>query len=466
MLQILSDYKEAKNSNLVFLIKNKFDIEKLNFLLLDEKILFKIEKIVEEQKNTTFRVYLWRDDFEEIILFFYLDIKKDILLFLWENIEKIPEKITFEYSKDNILLDSVILWKYDYNEYKKDKKELEISLICSDWNKKNLSERLSTLKNITDARDIVNKPSCDKTPDKYASFIKNMKFKNTRVKILDYEEIKREGLGLIEAVGKASNYKPKLVILEHIVDKKLPYIWFVWKGITFDTGGLNIKVEDYMYGMKDDMAGSAALLFMMKEFDEKQLNCNIITALPLAENSISGDAYRPGDILKSYSGKTVEITNTDAEWRLVLADGMSYISKNYNLESITTVATLTGACMVALWYNYAGIMWDNRQFIDNLLKNETFESYWELPLNDFYVEKTKWKISDFINYTSWVMVGSTMWGAFLKNFCLNNEKFTHIDIAWPSMVKEKYGLYNVGATWFWVDSLSKLILNYGKTSER
>ncbi len=466
MLQILSDYKEAKNSNLVFLIKNKFDIEKLNFLLLDEKILFKIEKIVEEQKNTTFRVYLWRDDFEEIILFFYLDIKKDILLFLWENIEKIPEKITFEYSKDNILLDSVILWKYDYNEYKKDKKELEISLICSDWNKKNLSERLSTLKNITDARDIVNKPSCDKTPDKYASFIKNMKFKNTRVKILDYEEIKREGLGLIEAVGKASNYKPKLVILEHIVDKKLPYIWFVWKGITFDTGGLNIKVEDYMYGMKDDMAGSAALLFMMKEFDEKQLNCNIITALPLAENSISGDAYRPGDILKSYSGKTVEITNTDAEWRLVLADGMSYISKNYNLESITTVATLTGACMVALWYNYAGIMWDNRQFIDNLLKNETFESYWELPLNDFYVEKTKWKISDFINYTSWVMVGSTMWGAFLKNFCLNNEKFTHIDIAWPSMVKEKYWLYNVGATWFWVDSLSKLILNYGKTSER
>jgi len=123
--------------------------------------------------------------------------------------------------------------------------------------------------------------------------------------------------------------------------------------VTFDTGGLNIKVEDYMYGMKDDMAGSSTLLYTMKELDEKELNCNIVCALPLAENSISGDAYRPGDIIKSYSGKTVEITNTDAEGRLVLADGISYLSKNYELESITTVATLTGACMYALGYNYA-----------------------------------------------------------------------------------------------------------------
>lgn len=466
MLQIINNYSEVEKSNLFFLFTNKFDAEKLNFLDLWCKILSKIDSIFEEQKNTTFKVYLGRDDFEEITLFFYLDIKQDIHIFLWENIDKIPGKVTFEYNKNNILLDSIILWKYDYSEYKKEKKDLEINLLVSEGNRKNLSERLSTLKNITDARDIVNKPSCDKTPDKYVSYIKNIKFKNTRVKVIEYEEIKREWFWLIEAVWKASNYKPKLVILERIVDKKLPYIWFVWKWVTFDTWGLNIKVEDYMYGMKDDMAGSASLLFMMKELDEKELNYNVITALPIAENSISWDAYRPGDIIKSYSGKTVEITNTDAEWRLVLADWISYISSNYPLESITTVATLTWACMVALGYNYAGIMWDNRQFIDSLLKNETFESYWELPLNDFYIEKTKGKISDFINYTSWVMTGSTMWWAFLKNFCLKNEKFTHIDIAWPSMVKEKYWLYNVWATGFWVDSLSKWVLNYGKTSER
>lgn len=462
MLNIIKSFNEAKNSNLVMLLKNKFDAEKLNFLNLDVKILEKIEKIFSEQKNTTLKIFLGREDYEEIILLFYIDVKKDIQLFLWENIDKIPEKITFEYEKDNILLDSIILWKYEYSYYKQEKKELELNILTQELQTKNLTDRLSTLKNITDARDLVNKPACDKTPDKYVNYIKSLKFKNTRVKILDYEEIKREWLWLLDAVWKASNYKPRLVILERIVDKKLPTVWLVWKWITFDTGWLNIKVEDYMYGMKDDMAWSASLLFMMKEIDDKDLECNVVVALPLAENSISWDAYRPGDIITSYSGKTVEITNTDAEGRLILADWVSYISKNYTLESITTIATLTGACMVALGYNYAWVMWDNRQFIDNLVQNETFESYWELPFADFYMEKTKWKISDLINYTSWVMAGSSMWGAFLKNFCLWNEKFTHIDIAWVAFVKEKYWLYNVWATGFWVDSLSKLLLEYGK----
>jgi leucyl aminopeptidase len=221
-----------------------------------------------------------------------------------------------------------------------------------------------------------------------------------------------------------------------------------------------------MYNMKDDMAWSSTLLFTMKELDEKNLNCNIITALPIAENSISWDSYRPWDIIKSYSWKTVEIVNTDAEWRLILADAISYISKNYELESITTVATLTWACIYALWYNYAWIMWNNRQMIDSLLKNNTFEAYWELPYNEFYIEKTKWNISDLKNLTEWVFAWSTMWWAFLSNFCLKKELFTHIDIAWVAFVKEKYWLYNVWATWFWVDSLSKVILEYWKNNYR
>lgn len=466
MLHIWKTFEWVKNSHLVVLLKNKFDFENYNFLNLEEKILSKIEQIFQHQKNTCFKIFTGREDFEEIIFLFYLDIKKDLHLFLWENISQIPEKITFKYEKDNILLDSIILWKYEYIEYKSEKKELELHIICEDLQINNLTHRLGTLKNITDNRDLVNKPACDKTPDKYVQFIKNMKFKNTKIKIIEHEEIKRLWLNLIDAVGRASNYKPRLVILEKIIDKKLPTLWLVGKGIIFDTGWLNIKTENHMYNMKDDMAGSSALLFMMKEIDEQNVNYNIVCTLPIAENSISSDAYRPGDIIKSYCWKTVEIINTDAEWRLVLADAMSYISKNYQLESITTVATLTGACMYALGYNYAGIMWDNRQIIDSLLKNETFESYWELPLNDFYKEKTKWNISDLKNLTEWIYAGSTMWGAFLSNFCLNNEKFTHIDIAGVSFVKEKYWLYNEWATWFWVDSLSKLFLEYGKISER
>lgn len=466
MLQIHYSFEEVSQSNLFLLIRNQFDLEKLQFLHLEEKVFSKLQSLVNDQKNTTFRYFLGREDFEEVVLFFYLDASKDIYDFLWENIEKIPDTICFEYQKDEIILDSIILWKYNYQAYKSEKKELSLSIICQESEKKLLSTRLSTLNNISDARDIINTGSSDKTPDKYTQHIKNIKLKNTRVKILDYDDIKREWLWLLEAVWKASTSKPRLVILERIVDKKLPTFWFVGKWITFDTGGLNIKVWDGMYGMKDDMAGSAALLYMMKEIDEKDLHVNVITALPIAENSIAWDAYRPWDILTSYSGKTVEITNTDAEGRLVLADGISYISKNYTLESITTIATLTWACMVALGYNYAGIMWDNKEIIQKLLQTPSLNAYWELPMDDFLSQKTSGTISDYINYTSWVMAGASMWWAFLKNFCLKKEKFTHIDIAWPSFLKERYKIFSPGATWFWVESLSQLLLSYGKTSER
>lgn len=460
MLNIIKDFTQAKNSNLLALIKNKFDFEAYNFLNLDIKILEKIEKIFDEQKNVCFKIFLWNDNFEEVIFLFHIDVKKDLVVFLWENIWNIPEKVTFLYNKDNILLDSIILWKYEYLEYKTEKKDLELNIICEDLYVNNLTQRLSTIKNITDARDIVNKPSWDKTPDKYVQFIKNIKFKNSRIKIIDHDEIKRLGLNLIDAVWKASNYKPRLVIIEKIIDKKLPTIWFVWKWITFDTWWLNIKTDDHMYWMKDDMAWSATLLYLAKELDEKNFNCNVVFALSIAENSISWDAYRPGDIIKSYSWKTVEITNTDAEWRLVLADWISYLSKNYDLKSITSIATLTWACLYALWYNYAWVMWNNKDFINYLIKNPTFEKYWELPLDDYMEEKTKWKISDYINYTSWVFAWSSMWWAFLKNFCLNNELFTHIDIAWTAFLKEKYWIYNAWATWFWIDSLSKMIIEY------
>lgn len=462
MLELISSLDQAKKSNLVVFLTNRFDFEKYLPLWIGEKALVKIEEIFKNQKNTTFRIFLGRDDFEEIIFFFHLDISQDPFVFLWEHIASLPENLTFSYQKNNILLDSILLGKYEYDFYKTQKKEITFFVECSESLLGAFEERYETLLNILSCRDVVNKPSNDKTPDKYVSIIKNIKFKNIKVKVIEYEEIKRLWLGLLEAVGRASHSKPKLVILEKIVDKKLPTLGFVGKGITFDTWGLNIKTDDHMLGMKDDMAGSAALLYLMKNIDEKKLACNVVCALPIAENSIAWDAYRPGDILKSYSGKTVEITNTDAEWRLVLADGVSYISKNYTLESISTIATLTGACMVALGYRYAGVMGNNKEFIHTLLQNPTSEKYWELPLGEYFVSKTKGTISDLINYTSGVMAGSSMWGAFLEQFCLKWEKFMHLDIAWPSMVKEKYGVFNPGATGFWVDSLTYLLENYKK----
>jgi leucyl aminopeptidase len=143
-----------------------------------------------------------------------------------------------------------------------------------------------------------------------------------------------------------------------------------------------------------------------------------------------------------------------------LADTMSYISDNYKLDYIITVATLTGACMYALGYNYAWIMWNDKYVISKLLEQskDNSEKYFELPFWNFYIEKTKWEISDLKNLTEWVYAWASMWAAFLSNFCDKWEKFTHIDIAWVANYPESYALYTKWATWFGVDSLSKLFM--------
>jgi leucyl aminopeptidase len=151
-----------------------------------------------------------------------------------------------------------------------------------------------------------------------------------------------------------------MIIFEKIVDKNAPTHAIIWKWITYDSGWLNLKTAEWLPIMKDDMWGAGAVIHLMKELDDKVLNVNLIAVVPLAENMLWSEAYRPGDIIKSYCWKTVEILNTDAEGRLILADAISYASKNYNLDSITTIATLTWACLFALGHNYAGIMWDNR----------------------------------------------------------------------------------------------------------
>jgi len=408
MITFAPSFSDNVHKNGVFLLQNASDIVQLDFLHLPSEVTKKITTTFQKQKNTLLSFVLDNEIFEEIFVLVHCDKRQDIRVFLGEHMASLPEKLTFLYEENNILLDAVVLGKYVYDEYKEEKNDLQITLITSKTGEEIAKTRIKTLENILCARDIVNTSPSDKTPDKYVQYIRKIPFKKTKVKILDYDDIKKHKLGLLEAVGKASDSKPYLVILEKIVDKKLPTIALVGKGITFDTGGLNIKTENHMYGMKMDMAGSAAVLYTMRELDEKKLSVNVVAALCIAENAISGNAYRPGDILTSYSGKTVEVTNTDAEGRLVLADGVSYLSKNYELQSITTLATLTGACMVALGYQYAGVMGNNEDFIEGLLKNPTFDKYWRLPISDYFLEKTKGKISDLVNWTDGVLAGSCM----------------------------------------------------------
>ncbi|MFA5917337.1 MAG: leucyl aminopeptidase family protein [Candidatus Gracilibacteria bacterium] len=466
MIKIVDKLKDIKDSNLFFLVEKKECLEKLSFLKLEKNIVDKILTTLKKKENTFLQFFLGKKDFENLFVVIYIDKdKKNIFELLGEYAPKLPEKYTILSNNDDNLLsivDTCLLSRYKFQKYLTEKKEDEINIFCENDNRQNLEDRLETIDNIITARDLGETPTCDLYAEKFAEIIKKTKWKNTKIKILSPKDIEKQGLGLLWAVGKGSINKPYMVILERIIDKNLPTIGFVGKGIVFDTGGLNIKPEEWMYPMKDDMCGASTVFATMKELDNKDLKVNIIAAIPLAENSVSGESYRPSDIVKSYSGKTVNITNTDAEGRLILADAVSYISKNYKLDKVITIATLTGVCLYALGYRYAGIMGNDRDIISKLLtySNDNFEKYFELPFDKYYMEKTKSTIADFDNWTAGIYTGASMGAAFIHNFLLNKEKFIHIDIAGIANNRfEAYGLYPKCTTGFGVDSLSNLFKN-------
>ncbi len=465
MLDIILDTKNRKETNIFFLAESLDCLKKLNFLKLENQILDKIKKVIKEKKSTFLSFFLGNSSFENLYFFYYSGEEwKTLLEFLWENISKLDNNFLIlpndEKNMKN-LLDISILGRYKFQKYLTEKKEDTVSILVETAEqKKKLEERYTTLENIIATRNLVETPASDMTPEDFVNVVKNIKFKHTKIKILSPEEVEKQGLWLLHWVGKGSFNKPYLVILERITDEKLPTIWLVGKGITFDTGWLDIKPEEWMYPMKDDMAGAATVLWVMKELDEKDLKVNIVVWIPLAENAVSWESYRPTDILTSYIGKTVFVWNTDCEWRLVLGDAVWYLSKNYNLQTIISVATLTWACLFALGFRYAGIMGDNRKIIDKILdySKNNFEKYIELPFDNYFVEKVKSKQADLTNRTKWIYAGPSMGGAFISHFLTKKEKFVHIDIAGIVQNRyEEYGLFPLCATWFWVDSLSTIL---------
>jgi len=495
MIKIEKNPLKIKNSNLFYLIEKKNDIkalEKLDLEWIDKNknIIEKINKTFDKGENTSLEFFLWDSNFEKLIVIFYLDDKeKSLVCFAWDIFRNFKgNNLTVCANNDKSLLDMLdlaILARYKFNKYKTDKnlkKEDKVIVLLTknnlkskstiilgkkDSNKVNFKDleklilnRYSTLENIILARDLWSMPANDLTPEEFVNIVKKTKFKNTKIKVFDYKKIQKLWMWLIEAVWKGSVNKPRVIILERIINKKYPTIWLVGKWVTFDTGWIQVKPGNVMYEMKWDMCWAANVYSIMKELDKKDLNVNIVACLVLAENHISGESYKPSDIIKSYSGKTVDVIHTDAEWRLVLADWVSYISKNYKTDKMITMATLTGACMVALGFRYAWIMWTDTKLIKKFLKysENNFEKYNKLPFDNYFVEKTKSEIADLENLNRWVYAGSTMWAAFLYNFLMNDEDYTHIDIAWTALNSyEPYGLANKWMTGFWVDSVSKIL---------
>ena len=356
------------------------------------------------------------------------------------------------------------LKSYEFNIYKskKDKRLISINVI---GNKNKISAqnqlRFKALEEGTFfARDLVSEPGNILHPDEYAKRLSSLKKYGLKINIYDEKKLKKLGMNALLGVGQGSIRGTYLVTMEWngLKDNSKP-LAFVGKGVCFDTGGISLKPAKFMEDMTYDMAGSATVVGLMKTLALRKAKINAVGVVGLVENMPGGNAQRPGDIVKSYSGKTIEILNTDAEGRLVLADALTFTEKKFQPKFIVDLATLTGAIIVSLGSEYAGLFSNNDELSKKLLNagEKVDEKLWRMPLHKNFDKLIDSKNADMQNITYVGGAGSITAAQFLQRFILNKTPWAHLDIA--GMAFSKYGgaLNAGGATGYGVRLLNKLI---------
>ncbi|MBL0725547.1 MAG: leucyl aminopeptidase family protein [Alphaproteobacteria bacterium] len=345
---------------------------------------------------------------------------------------------------------------YYFSRYITDKKRLKkignltsvVVQSCGDGDVNNhmINEVNNVNYSVSMAKDLVNYPPNDLFPVSYANFIEKhfRSLKNTTVKVYNAEELKKMGLAMLLAVGQGSRNKPLVVIIEYKgnASSNEYSVGLVGKGITFDSGGLSIKPSRAMVDMKTDMGGSAAVIGAMMSLILNNVKANVVGIVALVENSVGDNAQRPGDVVKSLCGKTVEVLNTDAEGRLVLGDIMSLVQREYKMPNIIDIATLTGAVTVALGSFYAGLFSNSDHLAELLTASgaQTGEKVYKLPMGTEYSALIKSPIADIKNISNTGLAGSTTAAEFLKHFVEEKTKWAHIDIAGTAYLENSYPL--------------------------
>ena len=356
------------------------------------------------------------------------------------------------------------LKSYEFTKYKTKKETRIISINTFGIKNKPSAQSQSKFKALEEgifyARDLVSEPGNILHPDEYAKRLNSLRKDGIKINIYDEKKLKKLGMNALLGVGMGSIRGSYLVTMEwNGVKNNSKPLAFVGKGVTFDTGGYSLKPAKFMEDMTYDMAGSAAVVGLMKSLALRKAKVNAVGVVGLVENMVSGDAQRPGDIVKSYSGQTIEVLNTDAEGRLVLADALTYTEKKFKPKFMVDLATLTGAIIVSLGSEYAGLFSNDDKLSKQILNagEKVEEKLWRMPLHKNYDKLMNSKNADMQNINYVGGAGSTTAAQFLQRFILNKTPWAHLDIA--GMAFSKYGgaLNSGGATGFGIRLLNQLI---------
>jgi leucyl aminopeptidase len=465
------------SANLVFFTDEKFNIGNLKKYISSNEFSYTDDLLKESDLKKNMFIFEVNSK-KKIVL---ISIKKDLRSFDIENLgSEFYGRVNYgknsEYfiNSDSIsskyenfmchFLHGLKLKSYEFNKYKTKKETRLISInVLGNKNRPSAQNQLkfkALEEGIFYARDLVSEPGNILHPDEYAKRLTSLKKDGLKVTIYDEKKLKKMGMNALLGVGMGSIRGSYLVTMEwNGAKKNSKPLAFVGKGVTFDTGGYSLKPARFMEDMTYDMAGSAAVVGLMKNLALRKAKINAVGVVGLVENMVSGDAQRPGDIVRSYSGKTIEVLNTDAEGRLVLADALTFTEKKYKPEFMIDLATLTGAIIVSLGSEYAGLFSNDDKLSKQILNAgmEVEEKLWRMPLHKNYDKLINSKNADMQNINYVGGAGSTTAAQFLQRFILNKTSWAHLDIA--GMAFSKYGgaLNSGGATGVGVRLLNQLV---------
>ena len=482
-LKIIPNINNNSDFYIFFCEKNfSFNSKKLSFIDIDYK---EINSLLLKNKDEDYFVFNYHSTKPKKIIFINQNNKDE---FENQNIGgkviseiKLAKDINVIFSNENKSLENYyfnfflgcFLKKYSFTKYKtifkKNENTKEITnLLITSSNKIFFNKIINNVENIINGvfltRDLVSEPPNYLNPEKFVSEIKKLSKLGLKVEVFDYSKMKKIGMNALLGVAQGSKNLPYFVTITWKPNnsKNKKPLSFIGKGVCFDTGGISLKPAKFMEDMKYDMAGAGAVVGLMKTLALRKSKSYVVSAVALVENMPGGAAQRPGDIVKSYSGKTIEVLNTDAEGRLILADAIYYIDEQYKPELIVDLATLTGAIVVSLGSEYAGLFSNNDKLSEKLIKAGEIENekLWRFPLHKNYDKLMDSKIADIQNINYSGGAGSITAAQFLQRFLKNNTPWAHLDIAGMAWTKKDLDIIPTGATGYGVKLLNKFVEKY------